>query len=37
MLNRIGGARSSTNKNVDDITKFVLKVMAEQKMPNHGV
>jgi integrase/recombinase XerD len=29
--------RVSDNKNVDDITKVVLKVMAEQKMRNHGV
>jgi integrase/recombinase XerD len=29
--------RASNNKNVDDITKVVLKVMAEQKMQNHGI
>jgi integrase/recombinase XerD len=29
--------RASDNKNVDDIAKVVLKVMAEQKMQNHGV
>jgi integrase/recombinase XerD len=37
IIQQLKQPRVSNNKNVDDIAKVVLKVMAEQKMPNHGV